>query len=113
MAQVIEVWSKVRLVGFHRWPTAHEKRSYLRERHRHEFQFKVFVKVGHNERDVEFHDLRDLVILWWNIKGEERGSDSCETMGSEVAQFLIQEHGLTVTRVEVSEDGYDGAVLTF
>lgn len=107
------VWSTVRLVGFHNWPDAHEARAYLRDRHRHEFVFTVHVKVGHEDRDVEFHDLRDLIADWWAIDGPERGAASCERMARELADHLTGQHGLTVTRVEVSEDGYDGATLEF
>lgn len=108
------VWSTVRLYGFHCWPDAHEERDYLRDRHRHEFVFTVHVKVGHEDRDVEFHDLRDLIGCWWvESGGQERGSASCERMGREVADYLAGRHGLSVARVVVSEDGYDGATLDF
>lgn len=34
-------------------------------------------------------------------------------MARELADHLTGQHDLTVTRVEVSEDGYDGATLEF
>lgn len=110
MALTTEVWSKVKVVGFHRWPEAPANRDYLRSRHRHEFNITAYVRVGHNDRDVEFHDLRDLILEWWGFGDNELGRMSCEDIAVQVQKHL-HDHGLTVTCVEVSEDGYDGAVL--
>lgn len=109
-----EVFGTVKLVGFHRWPEASGVRGYLADRHRHEFHITPHVAVGHHNRDVEFHDLRELVAGWWTeTGGPERGRQSCEDMALSLAEHLTERHGLTVSRVVVSEDGYDGAVLTF
>lgn len=105
--QTVEVWSEVRLVGFHYWPGAPEHRDYLGVRHRHEFHLTATVAVSHDDRDVEFHDLRDIMTAWWE---PERGGQSCEHIGRELWDHLRAE-GLTVTAITVSEDGYDGATL--
>lgn len=104
----IEVWSTVRLTGFHRWPAAPEHRSYLGVRHRHIFHITAHITVSHHDRDVEFHDLRDLIEGWWS---PERGAQSCEHIAVDLREHLTVKHGLTVTEVTVSEDGYDGARL--
>ena len=46
-------------VGFHCWPDAPSHRAYLRASHRHLFGIEVTTRVDHDERDIEFHDLRD------------------------------------------------------
>lgn len=105
-----EVFSEVRLIGFHNWPGAHDERAYLRDRHRHVFHVTPVVRVSHGDRDVEFHDLRDVVTEWWNLTGPERGAQSCEHMAADLVTHLT-DMGLAVTSVTVSEDGYDGAVV--
>lgn len=105
----IEVWSKVALVGFHQWFDAPEHRDYLGVRHRHEFVITAGVRVGHGDRDVEFHDLRDMIEAWWT---PERGAQSCEHIAQDL-HMALTEAGLSATRITVSEDGYDGATLTW
>lgn len=104
----VTVWSTVVLEGWHRWPTAPDHRSYLRDRHRHLFNITAHVAVSHDDRDVEFHDLRDLITVWWET---ERGAQSCEAIAQELHDHLTDNAKLTVTEVTVSEDGYDGATL--
>ena len=103
----VTVWSEVRLVGWHRWPTASPHRDYLANRHRHEFRIRADVNVGHYDRDIEFHDLRDIIETWWT---PEQGVTSCEGIGLKLWQHLVG-LGFTVAAVTVSEDGYDGASL--
>lgn len=101
------------VAGLHHWPDAPERRAYLAEPHRHEFHFSACVRVGHNERDVEFHDLGDLIEASAREYGGEFhpdallvdfGSASCETLAHHVYGCLVG-RGLSVVWVEVSEDG--------
>ena len=66
------------------------------------------MRVSHHDRDIEFHDLRDLVEAWWS---PERGAQSCEHIALDLREELTHRHKLTVTEVTVSEDGYEGATL--
>jgi hypothetical protein len=43
----------------HRWADAAGERAYLAERYRHLFHFRVELDVGHDDREVEFHDRLD------------------------------------------------------
>lgn len=109
----IDVSSTVKLIGFHCWPEAHDTRDYLRSRHRHEFIVIPRVRVGHDDRDVEFHDLRDHVLDWWRLTGgAERGRQSCESMALSLKDHLTG-LGMRVTGVSVSEDGNDTATVQF
>lgn len=105
----VEVWAAVTLAGWHRWPSAPAHRDYLASRHRHQFCITASVAVGHDDRDVEFHDLRDVITQWWI---PDQGDKSCEAIGRDLQTHLAA-HGLTPTRITVSEDGYDGATLTW
>jgi hypothetical protein len=120
----LEITTRTRVVGFHRWPDAPEHLSHLATRHRHEFRISVTVAVEHSERAVEFHELRAVVEqLLPNLAdggafhpgstrevwaGYEFGSRSCETIAGGIAGHL--EHlGYRVLSVTVSEDGENDA----
>jgi hypothetical protein len=105
----VEVWTTVTLTGYHNWPQAPPARDYLAVRHRHQFVITAAVAVGHDNRDVEFHDLRDVIERWWT---PERGAQSCEHIGHNLAAALDL-LGFQTTRITVSEDGYDGATLSW
>jgi hypothetical protein len=105
----VEVWAKLALPGWHRWPDAPEHRDYLAARHRHQFVITAAVAVGHDDRDVEFHDLRDAIESWWV---PERGAQSCEHIARALYDGLSS-LGMAPTRITVSEDGFDGATLTW
>ncbi|GAA1961967.1 hypothetical protein [Amycolatopsis minnesotensis] len=108
----VTVWTTVTAPGFHRWPGATGARSYLADRHRHLFHITVHVAVAHDDRDVEFHDLQDLIRTWWGPVARECGSASCEDLARQLWTHLREDHQLTPVRVEVSEDAESGATLT-
>lgn len=99
--------------GLHHWPNAHEARAYLRAPHRHRFVVSARVFVRHDDRDVEWHDLRAMLRIGLASASGDRspsnglydfGPQSCESMAEHVARYLAQ-HDLRVQRVSVSEDG--------
>lgn len=96
--------------GWHRWPAAPESRAYLREQHRHLFHVAVSMEVDHNERQVEFHDLLDVVRPAF---GEgDFGAASCETLASALIERLHGIYGRTRRiSVHVSEDDECGATV--
>lgn len=108
------VWAKVLLPGFHRWPDAPPNRTYLAAKHRHLFHVTATVEVGHSNREVEFHDLHDIIRTWWggtDLGIRDWGTASCEVMARELLDHLSDDHDLTPVRVEVSEDGEAGAIV--
>lgn len=111
MTPEMTVWTTVALPGFHRWPGAHEKRSYLRARHRHLFKITVHTRVHHDERDTEFHDLQDVVRGWWGPEPREWGASSCESIARDLNGHLLT-LGIQAHRIDVSEDGESGATFT-
>lgn len=99
--------------GLHRWPGAPDRRAYLRDLHRHLFRVEVVAAMGHNDREVEFHDLAEQAAQMFEWMGSEYhpatrlvtfGARSCEMLAAELAALLTEE-GLTLVRVTVSEDG--------
>ena len=95
--------------GFHRWPNAPGAQSYLAHRHRHLFGVTVRMHVHDDDREVEFHALKDEARSLWP-PGGELGTRSCEAMARELAEKLSRRYQRRV-EVEVSEDGECGAVV--
>jgi hypothetical protein len=95
--------------GFHCWPDAPDRRSYLRERHRHLFHIEVTTPVEHRERQIEFHDLLDEARELF--PPHDHNSASCETMAHYLATSLHKRHGERPFTVSVFEDGEAGATV--
>lgn len=105
----VTVWAEARLPGYHCWPAAPAHRGYLASRHRHLFRIRVSAEVLHDDRDVEFHDLRGYIAAWWGPGDRECGTRSCEELARELAAYC-DDLAVSVTAVAVSEDGEAGAV---
>lgn len=105
--QSVTVWATTRLEGWHLWPAAPEPRDYLAARHRHLFHVRVTVPVLHDDRDVEFHDLLDVIALAWQ---REWGPSSCELIAKTLAgRMTLSLPNAAWIEVDVSEDGEAGA----
>lgn len=102
-------------VGFHYWEKAAEvlpKRAYLADRHRHLFHYYVEVPVTHDDRQVEFHELRDYCASLLPADGEF-GGKSCETLATEMIVWVRKRWShLAYVMVRVSEDDEAGATVT-
>lgn len=110
-----EVYCTLQVEGLHHWPGCpFDEVAYLRDPHRHVFHIKAHTIVGHDDRDVEFimlkHEIaRYLEEKYWNeeLKLHLFGAMSCEMIARELMETLH------LSRVEVSEDGENGAVLYY
>jgi hypothetical protein len=77
--------------GFHHWPGAPEHRAYLAAKHRHLFAVEVTTAVHDDDREIEFHDVRDAASAFLDcIQGRDGdfGSRSCEQIARELAGHL-------------------------
>jgi len=118
-----EVYCTTQIEATHCWPDCpFDEVAYLRDPHRHVFHIKAYVRVTHDDRDVEFimlkHQIRNYLIKKYGRAsmpadgGElhyyhcEFGAMSCEMLATE----LIEEFGLS--RCEVSEDDENGAIVS-
>lgn len=105
---ICKIFCSFRVAGFHHWPDAPEPFSYLSSVHRHEFHFRVEKYVSHDNRDIEFIDLKTRARIW--VEDRMRSPDtlswSCERWAFELL------HEFCAARVEVSEDGENGASVS-
>lgn len=107
-----KVWAVVRTQweGMHHWPAAPEEVAFLRSLHRHMFHITVHVEQFHNDRDIEY--ILFLQRLRVNLEQNPWPmSASCETIALVIAQWVRVEYGGRAVKVEVSEDGENGALV--
>lgn len=100
------VYIRTRFAGFHRWKNAPDQVAFLRDFHRHEFHVKVAVPVNHDNRDVEFLQLKARVdaVLTERYK-DKKFEESCEMIASNLVDWF------DAVWADVSEDGENGAVV--
>lgn len=114
------IWAvmRTRFEGIHNYPKAPDEVSFLRHPHRHMFHVTVHLEQFHDNRDVEF-----LMFLTWlrselfdagmiSIDGQvELGHVSCESLARKIALIINVKHPDRRLKIEVSEDGENGALL--
>jgi len=107
---VLRAVVRFQVEGQHHWPQAPKERAYLRYMHRHLFHVEVTMTVGHQEREVEYHDLLDFCKE--SFGGGEMGPKSCETMALELLEKLCKKYPGRQYVVSIFEDGENGAVVS-
>lgn len=100
-------------VGFHKYENAPDEVAFLKHRHRHLFKWEVIIQVFHDDRELEFFMVKDLIeneILRFTLLKDNLGS--CEMQAERMLMGLLQEYGtLRYYQITVSEDGEnDGTV---
>ena len=102
-----EIGVRVTVRGEHYWKDAPPHRYYLQSPHVHEFEITVYAPVSHNDRDIEFHDLQDRVLMALKQLYRQHyegnffmfGERSCEAIGEDLLTVMP-----SVTTAIVSED---------
>lgn len=115
----VSITARTTAEGLHYWPEPTARRDYLGSPHRHLFRVEVTLPVAHDDRDVEFHDLKRMIDQAVLVMAGGRtdaglfdfGSRSCEQLARQLAGYLERKHGLHPSRVVWSEDGEFDAVL--
>lgn len=103
-------------IALHAWQGAPERVSFLAFPHRHIFQVKVHINVGHHDRDAEFFLVKErldsVLSAWQPVSGKLRdaGGMSCEMFADQILTSMRMTHPRTFM-VEVSEDGENSATV--
>lgn len=93
--------------GFHHWPTAPEKFHYLRHVHRHVFHVRAEMIVTHDNRDIEFIDLKNQVEDFIRVNySNQTFTYSCEQISKTLSDIFHFDY------VEVLEDNENGGSYT-
>jgi hypothetical protein len=87
--------------------------SFLGTPHRHIFHFKVSIEVFQDDRDIEFIQFKRWLEKCYNDGILELNHKSCEMIARELNDTIKARYPGRRTEIEVSEDGENGATLTF
>lgn len=107
------IWIKLQKDGFHNWPNANKQVSYLKHKHWHNFQFKIFIEVEHNDREIEFHMFRQYVRTFINKWPNNLRGKSCEMLADIIYQHIKTEYPNRKVKIEISEDGQNGVEMIY
>lgn len=99
--------------GIHRYPDAPAGVEFLQHPHRHIFHFRVTLSVFHNGRDVEFILFKRELEGLYSEQTLQVDYKSCEMLAEDLIDYISKKYPGRKISVEVSEDGENGATLTF
>ena len=85
--------------------------SFLGYPHRHIFHFYVTVGVEHNDRDIEFIQLKRELERVYGNEELQLNHRSCEMIAEELINYIEEHYPDRPVRVEVYEDNENGAIL--
>ena len=98
----------------HQWKQCDiEEVMFLKNEHHHEFRVEVLIEQRHGDRDVEyiaFQRYLDRIIQ--QMLEDLDSNRSCEHMASYLNDKISGDYKNRWASVEVTEDGYYGAVVT-
>lgn len=110
---------KFNLPGFHYWA---EAKNFLQDKHRHQFYWEIEIPVTHDNRDIEFIEMKERMIAvikdfypTQTYNGVNMGvlfnKRSCETIAEECWDLFSQELEVKASKITVLEDNENGAIF--
>lgn len=99
--------------GIHRYPDAPDGVEFLKNPHRHIFHFRVDVDVFHNDRDIEFILFKRELEALYSEATLQVDYKSCEMLAEDLIDYISKKYPGRKITVEVSEDGENGATLSY
>ena len=117
------IWVTFQKEGIHKYPAALEDPalatgdeydvSFLGYPHRHIFHFRVAITVTHNDRDIEFIQFKRWLEKLYAEKTLELDYKSCEMMSDDLFDKISEKYPGRDVKIEVSEDGENGALIEY
>lgn len=118
------IWVTFQREGIHKYPAALEDPrlatgdwddvSFLGYPHRHQFHFRVWIEVFHNDRDIEFIQFkRWLERLYGESKVLELDFKSCEMIADDLAEQIRARYPDRWIRISVAEDNENGCEIDY
>lgn len=105
------IWVTTQFKGFHIWGEAPEEVEFLRNNHRHLFKVKITIEVLHDNRELEFFILQEILDTFIDVELTKDNLGSCEMIGEQIKLYFEKEYPNRFIEVEVSEDGENGAIV--
>jgi hypothetical protein len=117
------IWVTFQKEGIHKYPAAADAPnlatgdwldvSFLGTPHRHIFHFRVEMEVFHDDRDVEFIQLKRILENLYVSGTLQLNYKSCEMMARELYTSVESMYPGRDYVIEVSEDGENGCRIYF
>ena len=117
------IWVTFQREGIHKYPAAatdpklatgdHNDVSFLAYPHRHMFHFRVRVSVQHNDRDIEFIQLKRWLESLYAGDVLKLDHKSCEMIAEDLYYEIVKQYPNREYVISVFEDGENGAILEF
>lgn len=118
-----KIWVTFRREGTHKYPAAltdpklktgdEYDVSFLGYPHRHIFHFKVAIEVFHDDRDIEFIQFKRWLENLYGKGTLELDYKSCEMIATDLYQQINSRYPNREVTIDVSEDGENGATMTW
>jgi len=87
--------------------------SFLAEKHRHIFKFKVQIEIFHDDRCLEFIQVKRQCERWLGDGTLSLDYKSCEMMGQDLYKLINAKWPDRNVTIEISEDGENGAIMQY
>lgn len=88
--------------------------SFLGLPHRHIFHFKVWIEVYHDNRELEFIQVKRFINRLYEGGTLDADSKSCEMLADELYTKLAEKFGGSrEIRIEISEDNENGCYIEY
>lgn len=112
------IWVTFRREGIHRYPEAlHnpelEDVKFLGYDHRHIFHFRVDLEVKHDNRDVEFIQMKRWLESLYGDDVLSLNHRSCEMMSDDLAVLIKDKYPERKFKISVSEDNENGSYAEY
>ena len=115
-----QIWVTWQREGIHKYPAALTDPAladvqFLGYPHRHQFHFRVWIDVFHNDRDLEFIQFKRWCESLYNSDNSVLSLDhkSCEMIADDLYIQIASRYPGRVVHIEVSEDGENGALIRY
>lgn len=117
------IWVTFQKEGIHKYPAALEDPdlatgdeydvSFLGYPHRHKFHFRVAISVTHNDRDIEFIQFQRWLENLYKEDVIQLDYKSCEMMSDDLFDQISAKYPGRDVKIEISEDGENGAYIEY
>jgi hypothetical protein len=117
------IWTTFQKEGIHCYPQAMNDPklktgddydvSFLAWPHRHMFGFKVGIQVFHNDRDLEFIQVKRWLENQYTNGILELNHKSCEMIADELYEIIATRYPNRDITISVSEDGENGCEIFY
>ena len=117
------IWVKFQKEGIHCYPAAAidpslatgdwDDVSFLANKHRHIFHFKVHISIEHSDRNIEFIQFKRWLERLYDNNTLQLDHKSCEMIAEELHVQINEKYPNRIIKIDVSEDDENGCLMEF